>query len=256
MVLRRLSRCALAWLLFGVNVAAAQKCWSPEMASFYDREVQSRDYKLWVEVNHIARMPDVHPQDARGAGQGRRGLPPGRRRLLQFAGAARGVGARRRRPRRGDALRQRGRAQSARLGGDRDPGLRPLPAAALAPALRRGAAASAVTTWWCGQEQALGEVRAGLDGFALQPVFEPDPEPVEPALLAAEERASFEAELARHPERFVARERMAPSLAPCLAAEDASHGQGRVIAAPVVLRALVLWHVIEKPRVSISTRKC
>jgi len=59
MVLRRLSRCALAWLLFGVNVAAAQKCWSPQMASFYDREVQNREYKLWVEVDHIARMPDV-----------------------------------------------------------------------------------------------------------------------------------------------------------------------------------------------------
>jgi hypothetical protein len=32
------------------------------MASFYDREVQNREYKFWLEVDHIARMPD--PQRA------------------------------------------------------------------------------------------------------------------------------------------------------------------------------------------------
>jgi hypothetical protein len=58
-VLRWLTRSAVAWLLLGVNAAVAQKCWSPEMASFYDREVQSREYKSWLEVDHIARMPDA-----------------------------------------------------------------------------------------------------------------------------------------------------------------------------------------------------
>ena len=62
MVLRRVTRCAVAWLLFGVNAAVAQKCWSPQMASFYDREVQNREYKFWLEVDGIARMPD--PQRA------------------------------------------------------------------------------------------------------------------------------------------------------------------------------------------------
>jgi hypothetical protein len=62
MVLRQLTRCAAVWLLFGVNAAAAQKCWSPEMASFYDRDVQNREYKFWLEVDRIARMPD--PQRA------------------------------------------------------------------------------------------------------------------------------------------------------------------------------------------------
>jgi len=58
MVLRWLTRCAVAWLLLGLNVAAAQKCWSPQMASFYDRDVQGREYKFWLEVDRIARMPD------------------------------------------------------------------------------------------------------------------------------------------------------------------------------------------------------
>ena len=62
MVLKCLTRWAVAWLLLGVNAAVAQKCWSPEMASFYDREVQGREYKFWLEVDHIARMPD--PQRA------------------------------------------------------------------------------------------------------------------------------------------------------------------------------------------------
>jgi hypothetical protein len=53
MVLRWLMRCAVACLLLGLNVAVAQKCWSPEIASFYDREVQGREYKSWLEVDHI-----------------------------------------------------------------------------------------------------------------------------------------------------------------------------------------------------------
>jgi len=58
-MVRWLTRCAVAWLLLGVNAAVAQKCWSPQMASFYDHEVQDREYKLWLEVDHIARMPDA-----------------------------------------------------------------------------------------------------------------------------------------------------------------------------------------------------
>ena len=59
MVRRWLTRYAVAWLLFGAHAAVAQKCWSPQMASFYDREVQGREYRFWLEVDHIARMPDA-----------------------------------------------------------------------------------------------------------------------------------------------------------------------------------------------------
>jgi uncharacterized circularly permuted ATP-grasp superfamily protein/uncharacterized alpha-E superfamily protein len=100
----------------------------------------------------------------------------------------------------------------------------------------------AVTTWWCGQSRALAEVRGALDNFALHSVFEPDPVPVEPALLSAEDRAAFEAQLMRHPERFVARERLTPSLAPCLGAEDATSIDRRFVPKPVVLRVLTVWH--------------
>jgi len=100
----------------------------------------------------------------------------------------------------------------------------------------------AVTTWWCGQERALGEVRAALDGFALHPVFDPDPVPLDPALLAAGDRAAFEAQLARHPERFVAREKMAPSAVPCLAVDETARENRRFVPKPVVLRVMALWH--------------
>ena len=83
---------------------------------------------------------------------------------------------------------------------------------------------SAVTTWWCGQKSALAEVQAALDKFAVHSAFDPDPVPLDPALLSAEERARFEAQLARYPERFVAREKMAPSLAPCFSVEEVRAG--------------------------------
>ena len=96
----------------------------------------------------------------------------------------------------------------------------------------------AVTTWWCGQAQALGEVRAALDDFAVHPVFDPDPVPLDPALLSRAERAGFEAQLARYPERFVAREKMVPSAVPCLGGD----GDRRFVPRPVVLRVMALWH--------------
>ncbi|MGO8917562.1 MAG: circularly permuted type 2 ATP-grasp protein [Stellaceae bacterium] len=99
----------------------------------------------------------------------------------------------------------------------------------------------AVTTWWCGQERALGEVRAALDGFAVHSVFDPDPVPLDPALLAAEDRAEFEAQLARHPERFVARQKMMPSAVPCLVADEAAREDRRFVPKPVVLRVMALW---------------
>jgi len=100
----------------------------------------------------------------------------------------------------------------------------------------------AVTTWWCGQQAPLQEVLAGMDEFALHDVFESHPSLVEPALLAAKERAAFEARLLRHPERFVARERMAPSLAPCLVPDVAAHEHERLVPKPVVLRVMAVWH--------------
>lgn len=100
----------------------------------------------------------------------------------------------------------------------------------------------AVTTWWCGQKSALAEVQAALDDFAVHSAFDPDPVPLDPALLPAEGRARFEAQLARHPERFVAREKMAPSLAPCFSVEEAQQGPVRLVPKPVVMRVMALWH--------------
>ena len=100
----------------------------------------------------------------------------------------------------------------------------------------------AVTTWWCGQQAPLREVCAGMDEFALQDVFDPNPVPIEPALFSAEKRKDFEARLRSHPERFVARQRMAPSLAPCLVPDLGAHERERLIPKPVVLRVMAVWH--------------
>jgi uncharacterized circularly permuted ATP-grasp superfamily protein/uncharacterized alpha-E superfamily protein len=103
----------------------------------------------------------------------------------------------------------------------------------------------AVTTWWCGQAHALKEVRAGLDGFALHSVFDPTPVPTEPALLSTVERAKFEAQLVLHPERFVAREKMTPSMAPSLGMTDDVRDERKFAARPVVLRVMAVWHAGE-----------
>jgi len=100
----------------------------------------------------------------------------------------------------------------------------------------------AVTTWWCGQKGPLSEVRAAMDKFALHNVFDTDPIPVEPALLSKDKRAEFEADLLRSPERYVARERMAPSLAPCLAQDVAMHEGERLVPKPVILRVMAAWY--------------
>ncbi len=100
----------------------------------------------------------------------------------------------------------------------------------------------AVTTWWCGQQRALAEVTAAFDRFALQPVFEPDPELIEPATLSPEARARFEATLAARPEGFVAREKMAPSITPSLASDQLQQGKMGLAATPVVLRVACVWH--------------
>lgn len=100
----------------------------------------------------------------------------------------------------------------------------------------------AVTTWWCGQESALAEVRAGLAGFALHSAFEPNPVPIDPALLSGAERADFEARLSRQPECFVARQKMTPSVAPCFGIEDIGEVGARLVPKPVVMRVMALWH--------------
>jgi len=100
----------------------------------------------------------------------------------------------------------------------------------------------AVTTWWCGQKGPLAEVRAAMNEFALHNVFDPDPVPVQPALLSKEKRAEFEAELLRSPERYVARERMTPSLAPCLAQDVGGRDGERLVPKPVILRVMAVWY--------------
>jgi len=53
-----ITRWAFASLLFALTTAAAQKCPSPTLWDFNDRQVASREYNLWLEVDRIARMPD------------------------------------------------------------------------------------------------------------------------------------------------------------------------------------------------------
>ena len=98
----------------------------------------------------------------------------------------------------------------------------------------------AVTTWWCGQEHALGEVMAAFDKFAFQPVFELDPVLTEPGLLSAQDRAAFQRRLLTDPGNFVAREKMAPSQAPCLSI-DLERTKTILSPQPIVLRVPCLW---------------
>jgi hypothetical protein len=63
MALREVTHCAVASLLIGVSAVAAQQCPSPKLADFGDHVVQGREYNLWLEVDHIARMPDAERAD-------------------------------------------------------------------------------------------------------------------------------------------------------------------------------------------------
>lgn len=100
---------------------------------------------------------------------------------------------------------------------------------------------SAVTTWWCGQRAALAEVRSALDRFVLQPVFDSNPVPLDPALLSAHDRALIEERLTAEPQRYVARESIPPSVVPCLDPEEAASGQSRFRPQPAVLRVVAVW---------------
>lgn len=92
----------------------------------------------------------------------------------------------------------------------------------------------AVTTWWCGQRGPLEQVMAGIDGFQLQPVFDPNLPPLSTATLPAAEQAALLARLRAAPEQYVAIQRIDPSLAPRL-------GKDGLEPRPVVLRACVFW---------------
>ncbi len=98
----------------------------------------------------------------------------------------------------------------------------------------------AVTTWWCGQQHALDQVLAAFDKFAFQSVFELDPVLTEPDLLSAQERAAFQQQLLADPGNFVAREKMAPSQAPCLSI-DLERTKTILSPQPIVLRVPCLW---------------
>ncbi len=87
----------------------------------------------------------------------------------------------------------------------------------------------AVTTWWCGQSAPLAEVKANLDRFLLRPVFATDPMPVDATTLGSKDRRTLDADLAAHPERYVAIEKVAHGLVPTL-------GEGGMKPEPVVLR--------------------
>lgn len=92
----------------------------------------------------------------------------------------------------------------------------------------------AVTTWWCGQQAPLEQVLGAIDGFQLQPVFDPNLPPMTTAVLPDPERAAFIDRVRAAPEQYVAIQRIDPSLVPRL-------GSGGLEPLPVVLRACVLW---------------
>jgi len=92
----------------------------------------------------------------------------------------------------------------------------------------------AVTTWWCGQSGPLEQVMGAIDGFQLQPVFDPNLPPMTTAVLPDAEKAALMARLRAAPEQYVAIQRIDPSLVPRL-------GAAGLEPLPVVLRACVLW---------------
>ncbi|MGE4013208.1 MAG: circularly permuted type 2 ATP-grasp protein, partial [Alphaproteobacteria bacterium] len=93
----------------------------------------------------------------------------------------------------------------------------------------------AVTTWWCGQAAPLAEVKSRLEGFVLRPAFAPDPEPIEAERLDATKRAMFDIDLATHPERYVALERVTHGVVPTMS-------DGGMVPQPIVLRVALVWH--------------
>ena len=91
-----------------------------------------------------------------------------------------------------------------------------------------------VTTWWCGQQEPLGQVIDAIDSFQLQPVFDPALPPLEPATLPDAERAALLERLKAAPEQYVAIERVNASLVPRI-------GIDGLEPRPFVLRACVIW---------------
>jgi uncharacterized circularly permuted ATP-grasp superfamily protein/uncharacterized alpha-E superfamily protein len=90
------------------------------------------------------------------------------------------------------------------------------------PALCRGLLGEAlvmpsVPTWWCGDAQALSEVRARFDELVVRPTF-PDgnTSPVFTAALAEAERAALRAQIEARPRAYVAQAYVAPSTTPFL----------------------------------------
>ncbi len=75
----------------------------------------------------------------------------------------------------------------------------------------------AVTTWWCGQDMPLAEVLAAPDKFILQSAFDPNPFPIDTALMAVEDKAAFLAKLKADPGQYVAVQRVHHSRVPTIA---------------------------------------
>jgi len=93
----------------------------------------------------------------------------------------------------------------------------------------------AVATWWCGQENALAEVLASFSHFVIQPVFEPNSIPLDPAELTDAAKNELMNKIKAAPESYVAIERVDHALAPAV-------GAGGIEPRPFVMRTCSLWN--------------
>jgi uncharacterized circularly permuted ATP-grasp superfamily protein/uncharacterized alpha-E superfamily protein len=115
-------------------------------------------------------------------------------------------------------------------------------------------------TWWCGDPQALDEIRDRLDGLSLRPVATPPKGAVRDAILAPHaldaERDRLGAALRDRPFDYVAQETMPLATMP---AWDASGGSLRLVPRPFVLRVFAAatpegWRVMPGGFCRISER--
>ena len=88
-------------------------------------------------------------------------------------------------------------------------------------------------TWWCGQPSILRQVIERFDDYLILPAFYGQGYPIDPAALSPSARASLIDDMRKTPERYVAQERLVPSVAPMLTGQS-------IQSSPVVLRMFAI----------------
>ena len=88
-------------------------------------------------------------------------------------------------------------------------------------------------TWWCGQPAILRKVIDRFDDYIILPSFYGEGYPVDPAALSPSGRAALIDDMRKAPERYVAQERLVPSVAPMIAGKS-------IQSSPVVLRLFAI----------------